>query len=895
MFFRTYPSRELLQRLRAFEILQNHILMCKTGMGSESNIQQARLQLLRDACEQGDLVFIVLHQIFCRWSVAANEIRQICSEAGYDISLIEAAFGTMGTLLRHNSTLQPEALQWLSNYPAPLAELRREAVYTDALRLALDFLLRLSFHWMITTYEHQTSGYPLLMDEMVKKFALYSPVLQVIIFRASWRNLGMKDDRAGQQMEAMFREDQRLYHNDGSNGGSCSSRSPAYRASLVTKYQTLVMEARARDMQGFRQNTSSHPSPVSLQNSPRLPNQVYQESNTGPVPMQVTTPSTVAGAFTESPVMSPIPSNVHIGNYQIPLAPVPSRSNSLLSAFLYTASQPPNTSQQPQFNFNAANIQGQQQQYHHQQQHHPQTQVIQHQSLQQGQQIYQAVPDQQLQHQLNTLQPWQTRLTGRRSSQPRVGYRQHLFPMPPGSILQMPAADQHTVDNTPPTPFGANIQQSQQAVSTAARTRPGVVHPAVRHTVSASERLIPSPNTRIGMQDYPHDPYQRSCLHNTLHQAHLRSPRRVLRRDIPPNIAERHYQSVKNFLLEPAPVPPHRHLYKFNFQIQSMLYARVCRNEMGPGDASPFSQFSNGSLLIRLRCCYLKKATTPILDTDWVPVDTTWPEHIFIEVNGNPVGIRRKAHYSKDLPIDISSSVVSGDNSVNVYIPLGNNVHPYRHPVIAVELLEILSHSAVMHMVEKMTVPSDETRDMIKRRLAGPSADDDDDDELAMVDTDLSIDLADPFTFSIFKIPVRGKACTHLECFDLETWLNTRLSRKTVCQCGVGDGCKSCREPSFPDKWKCPLCDGDARPYSLRIDGFLAEVREKLHQDGQLRTKSILVSADGSWRPKEQAGDENDSDSDGDGDGSAPVKRARSVRSSTRPSQPPCEVVEISD
>jgi predicted phosphoribosyltransferase len=53
------------------------------------------------------------------------------------------------------------------------------------------------------------------------------------------------------------------------------------------------------------------------------------------------------------------------------------------------------------------------------------------------------------------------------------------------------------------------------------------------------------------------------------------------------------------------------------------------------------------------------------------------------------------------------------------------------------------------------------------------------------------------------------------------------------------------------DVWKCPLCGSDARPYSLQIDDFLASVRSTLAEQDNLDVKAILISADGSWRPKE--------------------------------------------
>ncbi len=122
-----------------------------------------------------------------------------------------------------------------------------------------------------------------------------------------------------------------------------------------------------------------------------------------------------------------------------------------------------------------------------------------------------------------------------------------------------------------------------------------------------------------------------------------------------------------------------------------------------------------------------------------------------------------------------------------------------------------------------------------------------------MVVSDLSIDLADPFTARIYETPVRGSSCLHRECFDLETFLLTRNSRP-----------KPPGQPCLVDVWKCPLCGKDARPYSLQIDDFLVSIRQSLEAQGNLDCKAIWIGADGTWRPKveKRKAPPNPSDSD---------------------------------
>jgi len=196
---------------------------------------------------------------------------------------------------------------------------------------------------------------------------------------------------------------------------------------------------------------------------------------------------------------------------------------------------------------------------------------------------------------------------------------------------------------------------------------------------------------------------------------------------------------------------------------------------------------------------------------------------------------------------------------------------------LAVETIEILQHNQILEICHQNRIPATLTLNKIKKSLAGPSGDD---DEIAMVTSDLSIDLADPFMSRIFEIPVRGSSCLHRECFDLETFLLTRNSKP-----------KRQDQPSMIDVWKCPLCGNDSRPYSLQIDDFLVSVRATLAEQGNLDVKGILIGADGQWRPKEDLKrshpDDDDDDSTDDDLGIVAANRAGSKR--------PVEVISLDD
>lgn len=240
------------------------------------------------------------------------------------------------------------------------------------------------------------------------------------------------------------------------------------------------------------------------------------------------------------------------------------------------------------------------------------------------------------------------------------------------------------------------------------------------------------------------------------------------------------------------------------------------------------------SILCRLRCSKVLPGQGFDTESSWVTADNIWPEDVSFELNGIFLEARRKLHFGRYLPIDVSPYLRPGDNLLNVYsLPNKRDSTIY---VVAIEMIAVVSHASII--ASTPTISSAESLAAIKQSLAG---DTDDDDELAMTSSNLTIPLFDPFRADrICETPVRGSACLHRECFDLETFL-LQCRRE---QPGF---------PCVPDCWRCPICKGDVRPQTLVKDGFLTQVRQELQERGLLETRAIVVEADGSWKPRVEA------------------------------------------
>lgn len=874
------------------------------GIASLSReLELPRVRLLMRACQTEDGFFLALHQLLCMWSVRHDDVCGILGD--FSTEQVDECFEILDVIFRPNSEVRPALLRAFSVFPDNFRALMAgPCTYPQIFPKVVRFLSCLRMYWSGMCLQVVQRRYPLLVDELVGQLGCLSPIMQCVLFTTSRRRIGIPDSSYGAAMEQLFNEDQRYHQGGSATPYSTIAELEQQNSELIAIYHNVL--------QSFMSRGQSQASPTfPMQQTP----QISRTPQTPQTPQTSFGPGGMARTYNQQQVL-----------------------NQMQQA------QP--SSMTPQYPI--ASQAQQQQQTPQTQAHQMQAQGLQAQLLRaqfQAQQVQQAEQTQQAQpaYQVHFQHRQQMRL---QSTQPNTAMHRQVHPTLP---LMIPS--QVTVSSQRRTPVSTpmesprtwprmSVQRAQAPVGTfqpaqaTIQPRPQLVHINTQQILSARSQPSPQASTlfappghSISRAEYPHDPLDKRALAIGLTEAHLKSPPRVLvDLDTGERLAggvnqERFYQSVQHMAVGPVRTPVSHRIHRFAFQVTAEEYKLIAPKIVPDGELLPVVQHFDGSLRYRLRCCKVPHGDKELTEAEWTTQDTVWPLNIFINFNNYVVSVRRQVHNGKDLAAELTSMVCVGVNNLQVIIPEPSRraVVPRAH-ILGVEMIKTESHTALLQRIYRDGMqPASTTLDEIKRRLTKPSGggEDDNDDGLAVVQNDLSVDLADPFSTKIFDTPARGANCQHIECFDLANWLNTRPSNPAPtcqhrgrCNCSSRQPGQLHAEPTLPDKWRCPICSCDARPKSLRIDGFLVDVHAQLEKDGKLgQTKSILVAPNGTWTPVLR---EEDNIDDNDDDDELPTKRLRqrstsvqvtarkvartnsmSTATSHRKSNQPIEVIEL--
>ena len=814
--------------------------------GKGLDVVRPRLELLHDACNHFDYFYLLLHQIYCL------EYRLRGSDQ--DLGLTDSQKGglnVVGYLLVSNEHLAPESLQWFCVFPLPLNVLLTQSqAFRKVHGGLMKCLEKLADGWDNLKKQCRLRRYPPLVDELCMLFEMTTFTLQKVVFTAILREIWIgPHDACFHAVENAFMKN-RVDVTSRANFQVQSVQ--AYNQRVIKEYEKIV-GTHSRHMENGRMRPPQKAQAIfpAVENSESRPEQPPPPrripSNSRPPPLQVDIQAAQQGAYTRTSNGPITQGSSTSGSHTAPLvrARPPSRQSTIMTLHQTSNANNPQTPQSAplvQFatalqgfqspgllNNNIEQTRGQEQRRH---------QTIpgiagQPRSLSLG----------------STEHSAQAGATNRRASQMLPSNAAETFSPGFQNFQQSPTS----IQQQQPFPVQmTNIQHHRHAFNTQSPAN-SPQHPSL----TGSNRFI------------RFDPFIQPNLPNpdtsALHQVHVKSPVLVAAESRGnPSVVTKYFRFIETIFMPTEAISSKNRHVSWDFTMPRSYIENLVKDRPGSYGAPATRSINSESLLCRIRCIKLSSPDRLPAHNEWVVSDNVWPGSTAVILNGNALEIRKKSHHGKDLPIDVTTAVKEGNNSLSTAV-IGFQKDSNPSFAIGVEIIRFATEEQIRNNVR--TLPSPEARQRITDRSFQV------DPDIEVVFSQLTIDLTDPFTANLFVVPARGANCLHNQCFDLEVFLHSRNLEKPS-------------EPCGPDSFRCPICGADARPQSLVIDGFFVSVREQLDWMGRLDAKAITLHQSGSWEIKEQ---EEAKGEQGDGTG------RRAARTSVGRQSVPKEVIEIDD
>lgn len=218
------------------------ISACRNQQGNSNGNNftefQRRLILLKDACNQGDYAFLILHQLLCMGPTMAALIH-----APVQLGLEHQAGLQILNVLLLNDLISPDDLAWLATFPLPMEQLLKtwpglNGVYEKVFIC----LAKLPQAWPNALDSCISRCYPLLVDEMKLILGTDSTVLQLLIsrhiFEKLWPDL---EDECFSEGYRLCIKNQREVYARASTGSPRTDRAEImrYNSAFAQEYKDL--------------------------------------------------------------------------------------------------------------------------------------------------------------------------------------------------------------------------------------------------------------------------------------------------------------------------------------------------------------------------------------------------------------------------------------------------------------------------------------------------------------------------------------------------------------------------------------------------------------------------------------------------------------------------------
>lgn len=845
------PSRVGMQPF--FQNLTHRVQLVASLPDREGNlVERPRLGLLREACDSSDYFYLVLHQLFCFDHEVRKSNRQI---PGLN-NMHRKGLDVVAFLLVSNEKMVDDAVTWFSLFPLPLGDLIMDRPeFASAHAKVLRCLEKMAKYWDDVRSQCTKRMYPPLVDELVVLFNVESFIFQQIIFRAVLRDIWSgKPDECFHITEEVFNRDYKDVMKRLSLGSVPVQLVKLYQQAVVNEYQRVFGShwqytgagPTASMAPPRQQQSQSRLAPANDYSENRNTSQFqYNKNNQSPLTLDLH----AAQRHSMSATSSPAP--IAIQAIQI------CRQGQILAPQVSNFTQSPTTLQgsfSPRVSMNSP---GQWNGQQHQEERRRSSTAG------------------NLFNALNNLH----------NSPQSATFNQrapHVVPSNgPGNPLMHQLQQNVGLQQQPHNPVpSSNIANSrpreQPEVRRSLSNRAGetsLLALSPRSFINSPPSLPPYTEPTPFIRSYPPLPTHPNPTMSALHQAHLRSPKlSYFDLNENPSTTAKCYRFIKHVLMPPEELDSQNRHVNWDFSVSKDLTDWFARDAPSSHGAPPTRAIVPGSRLCRIRCISIKNNAGMPTQSEWAVAENVWPGSTAVVLNGIALDIRKKSHHGKDLPIDVTSYIKAGQNNLSTAV-IGFQKDSTTRFAIGVEIIQVVDEQKIKNEMAVLPLLEAHKRILDQSKTLDP--------DIEVIQSQKVLDLTDPFTARIFDIPVRGVNCHHNQCFDRDTFLQTRNAKVPG-------------EPCGPDEFRCPICGQDARPQSLRIDMFFVAVRTALKEKGRLDVKAIILHDSGGWDIKEE---EEVTGEPGEGTGrrNTGLEAARTSSVSAAKQSAPREVIELDD
>uniref|UniRef100_A0A7N8XPK0 Zinc finger, MIZ-type containing 1a n=1 Tax=Mastacembelus armatus TaxID=205130 RepID=A0A7N8XPK0_9TELE len=205
-------------------------------------------------------------------------------------------------------------------------------------------------------------------------------------------------------------------------------------------------------------------------------------------------------------------------------------------------------------------------------------------------------------------------------------------------------------------------------------------------------------------------------------------------------------------------------------------------------------------------------------------MNTNWPASVQVSVNATPLTIERGDNKTSHKPLHLKHVCQPGRNTIQITVTACCCSH-----LFVLQLVHRPSVRSVLQgLLKKRLLPAEHCITKIKRNFSSAAASAGGttlNGEDGVEQTAIKVSLKCPITFRRIQLPARGHDCKHVQCFDLESYLQLNCERGT---------------------WRCPVCNKTALLEGLEVDQYMWGILNAIQNS---EFEEVTIDPTCSWRP----------------------------------------------